>query len=113
MTPEEAIALLKNPQVIQQLIELTRDPNLVKRLTEIAGGETVSQQAVDLLRNPEIARELSALAQRTDFYHQIIGLLHTTAIWLSIPLAISAITLLVVLYNTILLRRIARRGEGE
>ena len=38
MTPEEAISLLKNPQVIQQLVELTRDPNLVKRLSDIAAG---------------------------------------------------------------------------
>ena len=113
MTPEEAVALLKNPQVIQQLIELTRDPGIVKRLTEIASGETVSQQAAELLRNPDIARELTALVQRTELYHQLMGALSTMAPWVALPVAISAVTLLLVLYNTILLRRMSKAREEE
>jgi hypothetical protein len=111
MTPEEAVALLKNPQVIQQLIDLTRDPGIVKRLTEIASGQTVSQQGVELLRNPDIARELTSLVQRTEVYHQLLGALSAAAVWVAVPIAISAVTLVLVLYNTVLLRRMERERD--
>lgn len=111
MTPEEAIALLKNPKVLQQLVELTRDPGLVQRFREISSGDTVAQQLAEIVKNPEIARALEEMAHRTEFYQHMSGAMIWAAVLISVPIAISVVTLVLVIYNTIQVRRLTRERD--
>jgi len=113
MTPEEAISLLKNPQVIEQMLELTRDAHVIKRLSEIAGGETVRQQLTHLLQNPDIAGAVAALVRHTETYQRMQGLVWAGAILVGIGAGLLAITLILAIYNTVLLRRLTREKDAE
>jgi hypothetical protein len=113
MTPEEAISLLKNPQVIQQLVELTRDPNLVKRLSDIAGGDTVRRQLTELLGNSDIAEAVTSLVRHTETYQRAHALLWSGAILVGVGIGLLAVTLLLALYNTVLLRRLLKERDEE
>jgi hypothetical protein len=113
MTPEEAISLLKNQQVIQQMIELTRDPAVVKRLSDIAGGETARQQLMELLQNADVAKAVTSLVQQTDFYQRLHGLMWAGAILVGVGIGLLALTLLLALYNAALLRRLLKERKEE
>jgi len=91
---------------------LTRDPNLVKRLSNIAGGETVRRQLTELLGNPDIAHAVAALVRHTETYQRFHALVWAGAILVGVGIGLLALTLLLALYNNVLLRRLLKqRGE--
>ena len=108
MNPQDLAELLRDPEVVRQIVELSREPAIVKRLADIATSTTAEAQILDILGNPDIAQQLSALVQRTEVFGRLIEFMNSAMIWIAVPVAISAVTLLLVLYNTVVLRRLLK-----
>ncbi len=99
MDAEKLVILLKDPEVSRQLAELLYSPAIKERLVEISQEPLVAKQVARLLHDPVV---IDAVAP----------LIHQALWWIALPVALSAVTLVAVLYNMALLKKL-RRDSGQ
>jgi len=99
MTPDQMVNLLKNPAVADQISELLQDPSVARHLTQVLRDPAVTDQLLRVLQNSALMEQLQAFAQ-------------TAMVALLVPVGLGLLTLLGVLYNAVLLRRLLRRQAG-
>ena len=98
MTPERVAELLGNPKVTEKIAELLDDPVL---RGSVAG----------LLDDPAFTRKVALLLKSPQVREAVAEYVELAAVGVIALIGLGALSLAVMLYNTLLLRRMARESE--
>ncbi len=98
MTPERLVDLLGNPKVADKIVDLLNDPRVAEKVTELLQQPAVAEKVAQVLKSPQVRGAIGSYVE--------LAFMGAVAI-----AVLAGLGLLLMLYNTVLLRRIARNSE--